>query len=50
MSNSVSRFVFWWLQGQLNNTNTELVKMIESIKGSRDEIQAEINIEEEEKR
>ena len=34
----------------MNNTNTELIKCIEGIKGARDEIQAEINVEEEEKR
>jgi hypothetical protein len=41
---------FGLLQGALNNTNTELIKCIEGIKGARDEIQSEINIEEEEKR
>ena len=34
----------------MNNTNTELIKCIEGIKGARDEIQGEINTEEEEKK
>ena len=34
----------------LNNTNTELVKMMESISKQRDEIQEIINQEEDEKR
>ena len=35
--------------GALNNTNTELINCIEGIKASRDEIQHEVNIEENEK-
>ena len=34
----------------LNNTNSELVKMMETIQKQRDEIQDQINQEEEEKR
>ena len=34
----------------LQNYNTELIKMLESIKESRDEVQSEIDVEESEKR
>ncbi len=34
----------------LQNYNTELIKMLESIKESRDEVQLEIDAEEQEKR
>ena len=36
--------------GMMNNTNSELVKMMEGISNQRDEIQGQINQEEEEKR